>query len=636
MSLEHSKKVKIFTLGDWSGGVNKNDPQASLEDNELYDCLNAVLDKKGIRRWCGCEGVTAKDAINDYLRGMYYSYEIDGTARLLGMWGGNCYEIDPSDGTISASLYATGGTGELWGGTQWGKFYGTDGTKVFKIEDGVGYQVGITPPASGASAAAAGGSLSTGVYKIKVAYARKVSGLNVLFSGGYDLGNVTLSGGNLSIAITGLANSTDPQVNNKVVFMTLAGGTTYYFFHETGNNTDTSFTISSDALYNNAMLYEQYLAPSGLPPAFTSLILFDNRIFGILGNILYYSLKATSGYDLERFPTLNKIEYPFQLNGLFGMGKTLCLNTVNDGIILQSVDDLGSRFEQYENRVSFRFMRSIVDWNGGKLGLTEDGLQFFDGQKFQSFDYSINIRPVIKSMYATADSNFQPCACLVSRNNRLEYHLSFCDTSLGSLNNNRTYVLNLSQTFYQDNLNYKTPWEIIDRGFNYSASSSTGQWFFGQSFENSSTIFKELTTHTTQQGIYDQSGVYLTLATNMNLALTGKIFCESLFTKYTFEDWALFFKMVEKATVYFVIADDPGKNLSQETDVSAYQDSKWDEMVWDEDLWGGGAWQRYSPETKQGIFGYSWFFQFIQTADDPDFGLRNCDIQLTVESGRGI
>lgn len=630
MSLPQDKKTKIYTLGNWSGGVNKNDPRSSIGDDQLYDCLNVVLNKKGVKRWCGCKGVTAKDAIDDYLRGMYYSYEIDGTAHLLAMWGGNCYEIDPSDGTIGASIYATGGTGELWGATHWGKFYGCDGTKVFKVVDGVGYQVGISPPVAGTSAAAAGGSLPPGVYKIMIGYALKNSGLNVLYSQGFALGNVTLSGGNGTIAISNFANSSDPQVNNKVVWMTLAGGTTYYFFYETNNNTSTSFNITSDSAYQNAIVYEQFALPSGLSVAFTSMIIADNRIIGILGNRAYFSMKSTNGFDIERFPALNYIDYPYQLNGLFSIGNYVYFNTVDNGIIIQSLDDIGSKFEHKEKRLSFKFMRTVVNWKGGKFGFTGDGLQFFNGETFEEFDYSINIRPVIKNMYSTADSNFQPYACLVSRDNRLEYHLSFRDTSIGSLNNNRTYVLNLSQTVYQDNINFKTPWEIIDRGFNYAACSSTGQWYFGQSYIGSSTIFKELTTHTTQQGFYDGSGIYLTEATNMNFVIVGKTMFENLFSKVIFEQIRMLIQCNEIQRLGIVIADTV--EMESIHDVVSTEQLDWD-VDWDVD------WIAEKPflaiaKIKDGTFGYSWYFKHDNTSDDINFEMSSIQILSTIETGR--
>jgi len=634
MSLPADKKIKIYSVGNVSGGVNINDPAISLKENQAQDCLNLILLQSGCIRWPGCVNLTAKDAVNDYFRGMYYSSEISGSGHLFAMWGGKLYEITVSDGSISAALYDATGSGELWGATQWGKFYGTNGAGIFKVETSTASRLGLVAPAAGAAIAAVGGSLPDGVYKVKIGYSRKVGGLNVLYSQCYDLGSVTLGTGNNSIAISSFANSADPQVNNKVVWMTLAGGTTYYFFYETGNNTTTSFTISDDTAYENAIVYEQFSLPSGLPPAMTGLIIADNRIFGYLGNYVYYSLKAQNGYDLERFPTLNKIEYPFQITGLFNIGQYLYINTASNGVIIQSLDDLGSRFEQFEFKTSFKYMRTVVDWNGGKLGLTQAGLQFFDGQKFLDFDYSFNIRPVIRSMYTTADDNFQPVACIINRDNRIEYHLSFRNTLIGSVANNRTYVLNLSQTFYQDNENFKTPWEILGRGFNYSAKTADGVWFFAQSKESSSTIFKELSTHTTQVGIYNDAGTYIDTAENMPALLITKNRYENLFSKVEFEEIALLMQAGSNPTVGIVIADTVGVQSFRE--LSIIGGSQWDISEWDIAQWTPEVPGRYKAKCKRAIRGYTWNFKFIQTADDINFKLNEVEVLAIVETGRGI
>jgi len=635
MGLPANKKQKLYSLATITGGVNINDPATSLPDSQASVALNIMFGKTGFTRWCGCQNLTEKDAIAGYLRGLAHSAEISGTNHLFTMCGGKLYEVNVSTGALSSALYDATGTGEMYGGVHWGKFFATNGAKTFKVEASTAYQIGITPPSAGNVAAAAGGTLPDGVYKVCMAYARKESGLNVLYSQGYLVGSVTLGGGNNTVAVTNFANSADAQVNNKVIFMTLANGTTYYYFAETGNNTTTSISISSDTS-NNAITYEKDLLPSGLPAAFTRMICFDNRIFGVLGNRLYYSLKSYSPYDIERFPSGNYIDYPFQITGLFTLGRYLYLNTADNGIMIQNVDDLGSRFEHIEKRVSFKFLRTIVDWNGGKLGLTKDGLGFFDGEKFQDFDYAYNIRPAIQTMYTTADANFQPVAIVINRGNRKEYHLSFRNTTINSTNNNRTYVLNLSQTFYQDSQNFRTPWEVIGRGFNYVAMNSSGGVYYGQSFLNSSTIYQELQTHTTQKGIYDDTGTYLDAATNMTIAFSTKTFNENMFTKVIIGEAAILAQLGSVAKLSVNIADDPSKVISQDTDVSSYASATWDNFLWDESLWSVESQQRVPLKGKQGVFGYAWYATFSQTADDPTFTLSSIDLLLTTETGRGI
>ena len=73
------------------------------------------------------------------------------------------------------------------------KFFAVNGAKACVIEGTSGYPIGIAPPEGVLAAAAAGGSLPTGVYKIYAGYARKVAGSNVQFSVGQVIADVTLT-----------------------------------------------------------------------------------------------------------------------------------------------------------------------------------------------------------------------------------------------------------------------------------------------------------------------------------------------------------------------------------------------------------------------------------------------------------
>jgi hypothetical protein len=50
VGLEAGKKMKLYGLGDFSGGVNHNDPAISLPANQCADAINAVFQKKGFKR----------------------------------------------------------------------------------------------------------------------------------------------------------------------------------------------------------------------------------------------------------------------------------------------------------------------------------------------------------------------------------------------------------------------------------------------------------------------------------------------------------------------------------------------------------------------------------------------------------
>lgn len=640
MSKLADKKSVVYKFGDFSGGVNINDPAISIPANQCQDILNFQVLRQGLRRWPGALNVTALGDVTNYFRGQFRYTTTTGNDYLLSCFGGKVYSVNKSTGALTL-IYDLGGSGEMWGSEHFGSFFITNGSDSCKIEGTTGYRIGIAAPTAASVAPASGGSLPDGVYYVYVGYARQVSGLNVLYSKGYYAGSVTLGTGNNKVAITGFTNSSDAQVNNKVVWMTDAGGATYYFYGETGDNTTTAITISNDTDKNNSIIYDTYAAYNDLIPTIDCLFAFDNRLWGIKDNILYYSQKSTNNYELEKFPVLNKIEYPYKLTGIFAIGENLYLNTLTNGIIKQPAGNVGVRFEHKEQRYSFKYMRTVVDWNGGKFGITNDGLMFFDGEKFQEFDYGYNIKPALKKIYSESGENTQPCGIVVVRDNRVEYHLSFCDTALGTSNNNRTYVLNLSQTFFQDSQNYKTPWEILGRGFNYATVDTTGTLYMSQSHIDGSVIYKENSSNTTEIGIYDETGAYLSTAEEMFAYINSKVIITDLFTKSIIENVRALVQLGSVANIQVIIADDLSTILSQDTDISSYGGAIWDSFVWDATSPEQVRWvneQESMTEIKgdQGMFGYSFYIKFSQTADDINFKYGEIDLLVTLETGRGI
>jgi hypothetical protein len=230
--MKSDKNEIIYDLGVVLGGINNNDPSNSLLKNQVVYSSNWILKQKGFKRFPGVENLTAKHAINNYLRGMHIYPETDGTEHLLEVHGGKLYEVNKSTGDLT-ELYNMTGSGEAWFCNYWGKCFLTNGTKVIKVENSTAYQVGIDAPTTGTAAAVAGGSLPDGIYKVYIGYARKVSGVNVLYSSGKDLGSVECKDGANTVRILSFGNSSDPQVNNKIVWMTDAGGSIYYFYHKT-------------------------------------------------------------------------------------------------------------------------------------------------------------------------------------------------------------------------------------------------------------------------------------------------------------------------------------------------------------------------------------------------------------------
>jgi hypothetical protein len=643
MGLPAKKTLKIFSMTDISGGLNINDPPVSIADDQVQEVLNGHILKKGFKRWCGCKALSDEGQFNaNHLGGIFSHVDLSGNNYLYVVNGNLVYSVNTQTGVATHLGAMNSQTLEAWGTSHWGKFYFTNGVNVYKLEGSVLSQVGITPPAATAtSAAVAGGTLGAGVYKIKIGYARKVNGLTVLYSQGTDLANVTLSGGNGSIRITNFPNSSDSQGNDKVVWMTLPNGAIYFNYVETGDNTTTTINITSDT--SNAFIpYDTFAQDNCLPGAFTFIFAFSNRLWGVIGNKLYYSLKAETTYDLEVFPAENYIEYPYQIIGLFSIGQDLCINTAQNGILIQPSADVGAAYLTADPFESFWNMRTVADWNGGKIGLTNKGIFWFNPTtyKFDPFDYGYNIRPALQKIWQHATTDLYPCGFTYRRENRIEYHLSFCDTDVGNTNNNRTYVLNLSQTVFSDNQSFKTPWEVISRGFNFAAVDTSNNIFFAHNSVGvgwvSKCMFVEDWASTQNQGCFNETGHYIDSGTDMPLIVKSKVMMQDLYHKIIIEEARALLQIAATATLSFNVFDDPSKILTQNSSVSQVGESRWDEAVFDESVFSTESQKVWAPKGKLGMFGYSMYFVFSQIGNDINFLLTQIDVLTTLESGNGI
>jgi len=320
------------------------------------------------------------------------------------------------------------------------------------------------------------------------------------------------------------------------------------------------------------------------------------------------------------------------------------VNTERNGIIIQPNADVGARYEHYEKQTQFKWMQTVADWNGNKIGVTHDRVGVFNAQtlKFENWDYGWNIRPVLDRMWANTDSNHQPCGMVHRRSNRIEYMLSMMDTDVNESNNNRTWVLNLSKTFFVDKDNYTTPWEMLGRGFNYVCEDSVDTLYFGQSFNASSTIYKELGAHTTELGMYGDDGLYKDAAANMTMRVqTRTVTGKTLWTRTIMEGARGLIQISDAGTLSLAFLDDPDQTMEQETDIDTHGQSLWDAFNWADDDGVGGTWSAESLRLYEfkgdiGLHGYHWYAKFEQTADDINMQISKFDVGVSIETGSQV
>lgn len=628
-----ASKPIIVDLSDFSGGMNTADPDVSLPKNQCQRILNLMVTKIGAIRVKGFLGLKSTAVYGSAIKGLHVYEKLDGTEILLGVGNAKCSVVDPDDGSLSDIFASASGQSEAWFSNALDKCFVCDGKAAWKVESATAaYGLGIAPPAGVAAAAAAGGSLPDGVYKIYAGYARRISGVDVLYSTGQVIADVTLGSGNNTIAVTSFANSSDAQVGNKVIWMTDADGAVYYLYHSTGNNTTTSFNITDATGKNAALLYTVQAASNYTAPAFTYLHYFDRRIWGVVGNRLYYSLKG-SVYDLERFDTANNfIDYPFTIISVFDLNGNLYINTTG-GMIIQPNGDVTAKYILTDSRYYFKFPRTIDFYMGQALGVTNDGLRFFDGEKFSDFDYSKDIKPEIDSLYSGASATFWPCGKIYRRSFRTEYHLSFRDLNYGDALNSRHFVLNLSSLVYVNANEYQTPWEEWAVGCSHIATTKGNTIYYAQTLAASGTVFKEQ-VKTADQYIYLPDGSFVTSETNKYAYLKTRQDLQSLSTAVRWKVMRFYAQIMGLCRFKVSIGDN--YSATYESTLASVQPSalEFDVGEWDANMWAIENAAQYKKALPWTIKGKGLTVEFWQTANDPAFKLLRVEADGEITRSR--
>lgn len=610
------KKPFAISINDTSGGCNSVEHPTKFNSNQIHDSsIGYTLRKSGIVKYPGSQGLSASTTFTDYLRGLFFHKQFSGTENLYAVSGGYLSLVDVSDGSLT-SKYNLGSAGnESWACDAYGKKWVCNGNSVVKIEGTTAYQVGISAPSGASATAAAGAGLPDGVYGVYVSYAR-----DGLYSVGQNLGNVTLGSGNNQISIT-FPNSSDPQVNNKIVWIKSPGEAIHYWFYDTGNNTTTAITISATTEKDITTIYEVDAADNGKPPAITFIYAFASRLWGILDNYIWFSDQGEfSDIDVEKWRTANFRRTQYKITGIFSVGLNLYFNTEN-GILLLPNGDINETLYLIETRWYFKEMRTVASWNNGVIGLTDNGVRFFDGSQFSSFDYAYPIRSKLISMYSSP-SDLKPCGFIKRRENRDEYHLMWCDQISSVTTNNVHAVLNLSSAIWQDSNAYQLAWEFQQISGNYSAITSLNTLYIGQSHDTASKIYKEDISTTQNNNCYDSSGILLTENTETKSQLRSREIYLDISTIMWIEKFYLYAQNDYPFSVQIFSGNDLNKFTKEYIIPSSGGTiSKYDEAIYDESVYPSESAQTLRGKLPTGFKTRNFYVIIKQGANDINFRL---------------
>lgn len=624
----YKRKPVVINISDLSGGLNTTEDSTKIRSNEVQACFNAILRKSGIVRRPGMDALDSYN-LTTMSQGLHIYRQLDGTEKLIQIAGGNLYEIDTTTGLPSLSKYNLTGSGDAYFADYLDKCWITNGTACIKLENTTAYQWGISAPTGASAAAQSGGSLTAGDYTVYVSYAR---GAN-LYSVAQNLGTVTLTAGNQTIRIS-FPNSSDGQVDNKVVWLIEPGGTVAYRYHMTNDNTTTTVDVSSDTNKSTSVTYSAYAVDNGYPgdgtiPVFEFIHAFDGRLWGSYNNILYYSLRNTANvYDMERFPSANKNDYAFDIEGLFSIGENLYINT-KSGIIRQPAEP-DERHKLVDSRWYFYHMNTVRRYRNGVIGLTNDGVKFFDGEKFFDYDMSYNVRKEIEHIYSST-AGFSPCATLYRRPSiapRTEYHLFYNDDDYTKITNNKRLVLNLNRLEFLPERGVIAPWELWGAGATHVAVDSNENMYCAQGHTSAPVIYTENVNNTYDDCIYQRDGTLAAANTESYLKVTTRTYMVGMDYRNVWHMLRTMANVVKSCTFTVYIRD--VYELSEELSVGTSDEvSLWDTFVWDTDSWDANTLIPLRTRLPRDLKGYLLYLIIEQTANDKDFNIFNIQISGT-------
>jgi hypothetical protein len=213
------------------GGLNELAEPYEIPDKECSELTNFFFAPGA---WVKRSGSTKKLKVfsETKITSLFLTHFAGATNYLIVAAGTNLYKIDYDEDTWAAEALTvdlTLTTGQRFDFAQMSeRVYMTNGSNrpmkwlgsTYDVE-----QIGITAPSNGTAAYSAIGTGTTGDHGVRITWYNSNAGTE---SDYYDMGTVT-NAGSKKLSITGLTDSTDPQVTHLRIYITKAGETATYY-----------------------------------------------------------------------------------------------------------------------------------------------------------------------------------------------------------------------------------------------------------------------------------------------------------------------------------------------------------------------------------------------------------------------
>jgi hypothetical protein len=250
-------------------------------------------------------------------------------------------------------------------------------------------------------------------------------------------------------------------------------------------------------------------------------------------------------------------------------------------------------------------------------------------------DLSKDIKSDIEKLINGSSSTFKPCGIVYRSQDRTEYRLSYRDTNVNAVANNRTLALNLDRLTIQNNTEYIAPWELWQIGFQYAAVDNGGDLFMCQSLAGAAQIFKEHFDTVDDKYVYRDEGTLLLNSTLKECVVKSRMEITDIAGRVAWETLRTLTQLNSNASIMLEIGEEfDVKQLQNIVQSGVGITPTFDEVMFDEVAFVPEQPIIGKNKLSQKLKGASICITYSQAANDITMQVIEIKLYGTFETGR--
>ena len=364
---------QVFRISDLSGGLNPDQNEVLIADNEASEILNFRLDKIG--SLVSRQGFSVYESLapsaSDFLAiGRWTDAATNTNAVLAATAAGNIVEVDAGY-PVKFSGLSTSAEGTFLPVQRYLVY--VNGTNAPIVYDGTdAATLGITAPAVAPTLTLSGTGI-TGTYTYRYTYFSTTTG----WESNPSPVSASVSPANQTVNVA-LVAATHPYADSIRIYRTTNGGGVHLLLATIAGNS----TTYADNTPDSGLLAIAVATNNNVPPNLENVAYHKGYLFGSIGNTLYWSRPLR----INAFPALQFTEVPFE-----GNDKIVALRSFQDTLVIFGERNTvtlagdGGNWSLFRQDVDIGCIsrKAVTEAEGTLFFLSESGIRTFPG--FQQY-----------------------------------------------------------------------------------------------------------------------------------------------------------------------------------------------------------------------------------------------------------